>query len=78
MELKDMQGTMLELFDEVHDAIHMLRQMSAIYVEKAEDLESTLAAALRLELVDLAEMETIPDNVIPFPTGVGGYSDDTL
>ena len=78
MELKDMQETMLELFDEVHDVIHMLRQMSGIYMERVEDLESTLAAALRLELVDLAEMETIPDNVVPFPTGVGGYSNDTL
>tara|TARA_B100000586_G_scaffold242799_1_gene196856 strand:+ start:697 stop:951 length:255 start_codon:yes stop_codon:yes gene_type:complete len=61
---------LLDLFDETHDAIHMLRHMSGDFLEKAEFLETTLARAVRLGLVDLSKMsgvESIPDNVIEFP-----------
>ena len=33
------EQTLLELFDEVHDTIHMLRHMAGHYLEKAEELE---------------------------------------
>jgi len=72
---------LLELFDEVHDTIHMLRHMAGHYLEKAEDLEMNLAAAVRLQLVDLGSMRDIHSAsgdcpteemdaiVIPFPEG---------
>lgn len=67
---------LLELFDETHDVIHMLRHMATLYLEKAEDLEGALARALRLELVNLDMLRDIPprefSNVIPFPMPLGG------
>ena len=67
--------TLLELFDEIHDAIHVFRQMSAVYLDKAETLESSLAQVLRLDLVQISELKPLPDNVIPFPVSTGDFSD---
>jgi|TARA_B100001245_G_C22667702_1_gene326964 hypothetical protein len=66
---EDQDRHLLNLFDNVHDTIHMLRMMAAHYAEKAEALESDLAGALRCNLVDLSELEVLSDNVIPFPVG---------
>jgi len=74
--IPDEQMVLLGLFDEVHDAIHMLRHMASAYLEKAEDMESNLAKVMRLDLVDLCLMKDIPnpphesiDNIIDFPEG---------
>ena len=69
---------LLDLFDETHDAIHMLRHMSGDFLEKAEFLETTLARAVRLGLVDLAKMgrEELPDNVLEFPLAFLGELDE--
>ena len=64
------EDVLLDLFDETHDAIHMLRHMSGDFLEKAEFLEIALARAVRLGLVDLSKMsgfDATPDNVIEFP-----------
>lgn len=71
----DVGETLLELFDEIHDTIHMLRQMSAMYMDKAETLESSLAHALRLDLIQLSELKPLPDNVILFPANTGDFND---
>jgi hypothetical protein len=69
---------LLDLFDETHDAIHMLRHMSGDFLEKAEFLETTLARAVRLGLVDLGKMgrEEPPDNVLEFPLAFLGELDE--
>ena len=41
----------------------MLRHMAGHYLEKAEDLEQTLASAVRLQLIDLGSMRDMQSDV---------------
>jgi hypothetical protein len=66
----NVEETLLELFDETHDAIHMLRHLSGDFLQKADFLEHALLNVIRLEMVapsKLAGREPLPDNVIEFP-----------
>lgn len=82
MEKQEQDQILLELFDEVHDTVHMLRHMAGHYLEKAEDLEMNLASAVRLQLVDLGSMDTlrnmgsdVADVVSLFPKGASDELD---
>lgn len=55
---------MLELFDNVHDLMHMIRSMADSLYEASADVEHSLLEALRC--LDPDQQET--DNVILFPT----------
>jgi|TARA_B110001454_G_scaffold211006_1_gene226142 hypothetical protein len=69
-EPQNVGEVLLELFDETHDTIHMLRHLSGDFLQKADFLEHALVKVIRLEMVDpskLAGGEPLPDNVIQFP-----------
>ena len=79
MEKHEQEQILLELFDEVHDTVHILRHMAGHYLEKAEDLEMNLASAVRLQLVDLGSMRDrhsdVADVVSLFPKGASDELD---
>tara|TARA_B100000470_G_scaffold216250_1_gene199333 strand:- start:15856 stop:16080 length:225 start_codon:yes stop_codon:yes gene_type:complete len=65
-QLTDSQNeTMLELFDGVHNVMHMLRAMAENMDESAAELEQSLLNAVRCLDPDPPNM----DNVVLFPTG---------
>ncbi len=55
---------MLELFDNVHDLLHMIRNMADGLYEAAADVENSLLEALKCLDPDPPNM----DNVVLFPT----------
>ena len=56
---------MLELFDNVHDLLHFIRNMADGLYEAAADVEHSLLEALKCLDPDPPDME----NVVHFPTG---------
>ena len=64
-DLTDEQNEiMLELFDNVHDAMHMMRNMAEGMYEAVADMEHSLLEALKCLAPDPPNM----DNVVLFPT----------
>lgn len=61
---------MLQLFDNVHDAMHMMRNMAEGMYEAVADMEHSLLEALKCLDPDPPEpIGPDMDNVIPFPQG---------
>tara|TARA_B100001750_G_C15350854_1_gene517098 strand:- start:680 stop:901 length:222 start_codon:yes stop_codon:yes gene_type:complete len=64
-DLTDEQNEiMLELFDNVHDTMHMMRNMAEGMYEAVADMEHSLLEALKCLDPDPPNM----DNVVLFPT----------
>ena len=62
---QEQNETMLQLFDNVHDAMHMMRNMAEGMYEAVADMEHSLLEALKCLDPDPPDM----DNVVYFPTG---------
>jgi len=61
------QDLLLDLCDDVHDGIHMMRHMAEFLTDKADDWEGALAAVIQAGVVGTHRWD-LPDNVVPlFP-----------